>query len=187
MKRVFTVKNPFWFIVGIIIVFIIQYISPSVQKDLSRLVQISPTSSIVKEQTRTTVIRIVDGDTIELADKTILRYIGIDTPELHHPTKSIQCFGNEAMLKNKELVEGKDIIMEQDVSNTDRYKRLLRYVWLAQDATSSAKGLFVNDYLIREGYAYAATFPPDVMYQDVFKESQQYARENKIGLWNVCK
>jgi micrococcal nuclease len=125
------------------------------------------------------VKRVVDGDTIELMDGRKVRYIGVDTPELHHPTKGVQCFGKEAMEKNRELVEGKTIRMGKDVSETDRYKRLLRYVWKDE--------VFVNEYLTREGYAFPATFPPDVSYTKLFTEAAQEAREQNKGLWNACK
>ena len=124
------------------------------------------------------VKRVIDGDTIELNDGRKVRYIGVNTPELHHPTKGVQCFGKEAMEKNKELVEGKEIKMKKDVSETDRYKRLLRYIWVGD--------IFVNEYLAREGYAFQATFPPDVAYVNLFKKAAEEARLNNKGLWNVC-
>lgn len=125
------------------------------------------------------VKRVVDGDTIELNDGRKVRYIGVDTPELHHPTKGVQCFGKEAMEKNKELVEGKEIKMKKDVSETDRYKRLLRYIWVGD--------IFVNEYLAREGYAFQATFPPDVKYVDLFRKAAEEARLKNKGLWSSCK
>lgn len=133
------------------------------------------------------VLRVVDGDTIEIEGDIKVRYIGIDTPETKHPTKGVECFGKEASNKNKELVEGKMIRMEKDVSETDRYGRLLRYVWLVDEGATSSAGLFVNDYMIREGYALASTFPPDVSYSKQFVGAQQEARENNRGLWNMCK
>jgi len=131
-----------------------------------------------------TVKRVVDGDTIELTDNRKVRYIGVDTPELHHPTKGIQCFGKEAMEKNKELVEGKIIKMKKDVSETDRYKRLLRYVWVP--STSGGQDIFVNEYLAKEGYALQATFPPDVKYAELFGKVAEEARLNNKGLWKMC-
>lgn len=133
----------------------------------------------------TKVVSVIDGDTIILNDKNHLRYIGIDTPELHHPKMKLQCFGEEAKIVNQKLVEGKEIIMEKDFSNVDRYKRLLRYVWVKQDGTESA--LFVNDYLVRQGFAHASTFPPDVKYAKQFIEAETEARENKRGLWSICE
>src|SRR3990167_5088556 len=88
----------------------------------------TPYASISAELVK--VVRAVDGDTIKLETGQTVRYIGIDAPELHHPKKRLQCFGKEASDKNKELVEGKLVRLEKDVSETDRYWRLLRYVYL---------------------------------------------------------
>lgn len=147
----------------------------------NQVVKISPTP--IKNATK--VISVIDGDTIILNDQSHLRYIGIDTPELHHPLIKLQCFGEEAKIANQKLVERKEIIMEKDVSNVDRYKRLLRYVWIKQNSTNSA--LFVNDYLVRQGFAHASTFPPDVKYAKQFIEAETEARENKRGLWSKCE
>lgn len=139
-----------------------------------------PTQPTASESAELAVVkRVIDGDTIELNDGRKVRYIGIDTPELHHPTKGVQCFGSEAMEKNKELVEGKEIKMMKDVSETDRYKRLLRYIWVGD--------IFVNEYLAREGFASQATFPPDVANSELFKKAAEEARLNNKGLWNSCK
>ena len=94
------------------------------------------------------VKRVIDGDTIELDNGKTLRYIGIDTPETKHPTKGVQCFGEEAYKKNKELVEGKRVQLEKDVSETDRYGRLLRYVFVLPDDASRSATLFINQSLV---------------------------------------
>lgn len=127
------------------------------------------------------VVNIVDGDTIKLENGKVVRYIGIDTPETVHPSKPVQCFGKEASAKNKQLIEGKEVRLVKDVSETDKYGRLLRYVYIGDT--------FVNDYLVRNGYAHSSTFPPDVKYQDQFKKAEEEARTNKLGLWadNACK
>ncbi len=122
------------------------------------------------------VTRVVDGDTIEIEGDQKVRYIGIDTPETVHPNEPIECFGVEASNKNKELVLGKNVSLEKDVSETDKYGRLLRYVWIGD--------LMVNEYLVREGYAQSSTYPPDVKYQDRFVEAQRKAREESKGLWS---
>jgi micrococcal nuclease len=132
------------------------------------------------------VSRVIDGDTIELENGKKVRYIGIDSPELHHPKKSVECFGKEAYEENKKLVEGKIVKLEKDVSETDRYGRLLRYVFLSYPP-STPEALFVNKYLVNEGYAYAATFPPDVMYSQYLLNAQQEARINNRGLWKSCQ
>lgn len=125
------------------------------------------------------VTRVIDGDTIELENNQRVRYIGIDTPETVDPRKPVQCFGQEASAKNKELVEGKTVNLEKDVSDIDKYGRLLRYVYV--------DNIFVNDYLVKEGFAHASTFPPDVKYQDIFRESARQAKSQGIGLWSSCQ
>jgi micrococcal nuclease len=77
------------------------------------------------------VTRVVDGDTIKVEIDGVqydVRYIGIDTPETVHPSQPVGCFGPEASARNKELVDGKRVGLEKDVSEMDRYGRLLRYV-----------------------------------------------------------
>jgi micrococcal nuclease len=131
-----------------------------------------------KNEESALVAYIVDGDTIELENGQRVRYIGIDTPESVDERTSVQCFGKEASKKNAELVLNKRVRLEKDVSETDKYGRLLRYVYVDD--------VFVNDFLVREGYAYAASFPPDVKYRDKLHLAEQDAREANIGLWNYC-
>lgn len=121
------------------------------------------------------VARVVDGDTVVLADGRIVRYIGIDAPETKHPRKQTECFGHASSEANRRLVEGKSVRLERDVSETDRYGRLLRYVWLG--------GTLVNEQLVRQGYAAAAPFPPDVRYRDLLRSAQRDARRERKGLW----
>jgi micrococcal nuclease len=134
---------------------------------------------VADEQNLFLVTRVVDGDTIELETGDKVRYIGIDTPETKHPTKDVECYGKEASLKNKELVEGKEVRLEKDVSETDRYGRLLRYVYVGD--------LFVNYELVAEGYAQSSSYPPDIKHQDKFKEAEAEARKKEKGLWSsIC-
>lgn len=139
--------------------------------------------SVVKQDNQTgfekvRVTRVVDGDTIELEDGRKLRYIGIDTPETKHPQKGVECYGQEAYQKNKELVEGKIVSLEKDVNETDRYGRLLRYVWLEEK--------MVNLTLVEQGYAHAVSYPPDIKYQEKFRQSETQARAYQKGLWASC-
>lgn len=127
------------------------------------------------------VFRVVDGDTInvEINGQTeSVRYIGIDTPETVDPRKPIQCFGVEASKKNKELVEGKMIRLEKDITDRDKYGRLLRYVWL--------DNILVNQELVEQGFAKSSSYPPDIKYQDKFITAEKEARTNKLGLWTAC-
>jgi micrococcal nuclease len=127
------------------------------------------------------VERVIDGDTIEIQGGQIVRYIGIDTPETQHPTKGIECYGLEAAQANRELVEGRYVRLVKDVSETDRFGRLLRYVYV--------EDVFVNDELVKRGFARMSTFPPDVKFQPMFLESQKSAQQNERGLWKIgaCK
>lgn len=122
------------------------------------------------------VTRVVDGDTIVLETRETLRYIGIDAPEA---SRGNECFAEESSQANQELVLGKSVHLEKDVSEVDRYQRLLRYVYIGD--------IFVNEYLVRQGYASVSTYPPDVKYQKVFLEAESEARENNRGLWKECE
>lgn len=126
-----------------------------------------------------TVTKVTDGDTFEIEDGQKVRLIGVDTPESVHPDASKNTeFGETASAYTKGMLEGKTVYLEKDVSETDRYGRLLRYVYLAD-------GTFYNELLVKEGYANAATFPPDVKFADTFVKAEQYARENNKGLWAI--
>ena len=133
--------------------------------------------------TPATVVRAIDGDTIEVRVEGIeytVRYIGIDTPETVDPRRPVGCFGEEASAYNKQLVEGLIVGLEKDVSETDQYGRLLRYVWLNQDT-------MVNVVLVRDGYAQSSAYPPDVRYQELFDQMEAEARTVGRGLWGpVC-
>ncbi len=130
------------------------------------------------------VVRVVDGDTIVVAISGVqytLRYIGMDTPETVKPDTPVQWMGPEATAANKRLVEGQHVVLEKDVSETDRYGRLLRYVWLYE----SGEWILVNLELVREGYAQVSTFPPDVKYVDAYLAAQREARDASLGLWGT--
>ncbi|MDQ3099236.1 MAG: thermonuclease family protein [bacterium] len=143
-------------------------------------VSATDSSTVLGTTTREKVIirRIIDGDTIELSDGRKLRYIGIDTPETVKPNAPVECFGKDASNKNKELAAGKQAELEKDVSEVDRYGRLLRFVYI--------DGVMINELLVRQGFAYASTYPPDVKYSQLFKEAQKEAQEFGLGLWGAC-
>jgi len=120
-------------------------------------------STIQKE--KVTVLRVIDGDTIELIDGRKVRYIGVDSPET----------GSKNFLKskiaNQKLVEKKTVQLEKDVSDTDKYSRLLRYVWIDDK--------FINLEMIKNGMARVATFPPDIKYAQLFLSAEKEARMNQ--------
>ncbi len=128
---------------------------------------------------RTSLVqRVIDGDTIELNDGQRVRYIGIDTPETKDRRKPVQCFGKIAAEKNRELVEGKEVRLVRDVSDRDRYGRLLRYVYVGN--------IFVNLELVEQGFAKNYSYPPDIAHQAEFRKAEREAREAKRGLWSEC-
>ena len=124
------------------------------------------------------VTRVIDGDTIEIEGGERVRYIGIDTPETVDPRKPVQCFGVEASNKNKELVEGKTVRLEKDITDRDKYNRLLRYVYVGDT--------FINLELVKQGFAYSYSYPPDIKYQEQFVKAQQEAKDANQGLWSAC-
>lgn len=141
-------------------------------------VQEKPTL-LSSERQKVQVRRVIDGDTIEISGGLRVRYIGIDAPETVDPRKTIQCFGREASAKNKELVLGQWVEMEKDVSETDKYGRRLRYIYLSD--------IFVNDFLVRQGFARSSSYPPDIKYQEQLQQAEREARENGRGLWSACR
>ena len=119
--------------------------------------------------------RVIDGDTIEIKDDTgktfKVRYIGIDTPE------NGDNYFEEAKEANEKLVLNETIKMYKDVSETDKYGRLLRYIYIGD--------IFVNAYLVENGFAMASTYPPDVEYSDYFAELQNTAQSKGLGFWGI--
>ncbi len=123
------------------------------------------------------VVRVVDGDTIELENGGKVRYVGVNTPESVDPRRKVECFGKEASAFNKNLVEGKRIRLERDISDRDKYGRLLRFVYLED-------GTLVNEVLVREGYAHASPYTPDISKKELFREAEMDARIHTRGLWS---
>lgn len=144
----------------------------------------SPSPSLSQISNPYLVSRVIDGDTIELENGDKVRYIGIDTPETLDPRKPVQCFGKNASDKNKELVEGKPVWLIKDISDKDKYGRLLRYVYLGDPDQESS--VFVNLELVKQGFAHSSTYPPDIKFQDLFAAAETEARENQRGLWSDC-
>jgi micrococcal nuclease len=128
------------------------------------------------------VVRVVDGDTL-IVDRgrgeERLRYIGVDAPESVRPNTPVEFMGREAAAANAALVEGATVVLEKDVSDTDRFGRLLRYVWLRDGEA----WLLVSLELVRQGYAQVVTFPPDVRWIEILRDAQRGAREAGLGLW----
>lgn len=119
------------------------------------------------------VLRVIDGDTIVVAGGdprgTRVRLIGIDAPERD------ECAYRAAGERMRALVEGKRVRLVRDVSETDRFGRLLRYVYVGD--------VLVNAALVREGLATAAAFPPDVVHAGELVALEVEARTARRGFW----
>lgn len=136
------------------------------------------------------VTRVIDGDTIKISTGEHVRFIGIDAPESRYNAKlerdmarsrkdmkAILKMGKAASDFVRNLLEWKKVRLEFDVRRTDKYGRLLAYVYLED-------GTFVNAKIVEEGYAQVMTIPPDVKYSGTFIRLQKEAREKRKGLWN---
>ena len=131
-----------------------------------------------------TVERVVDGDTLKLTDGRRIRLIGINTPE---STKRTEKYGKEASQYTTSKLSGKQVWIQKDISETDRYDRLLRIVWVDiptddLDENEIRTKMFNADLVIN-GYAEPSTFQPDVKYSDSFVKFAREAREQNTGLW----
>ena len=125
------------------------------------------------------VAGVIDGDTIEVWNgevKQKVRYIGIDAPESY--TEPSECFAEEATAYNSSLVAGTWVDLQHDTSNTDQYGRWLRYVYVGKT--------FVNEDLVKNGYATAKMYPPDTKKSNDLVAAEQIAKAERSGLWG-CK
>ncbi len=174
-------------IIGILLISIgISYIFQNESPPLTienKQILLSPTLHIkqkptiqsnINSKSQTKVVRVVDGDTIELESGEKVRYIGINAPETGQP------FASSASALNSTLVLGKTVTLEFDVQTKDQYGRLLAYVYVDT--------VMVNTHIVQEGMAVIATFAPNVKYQDAILKAQQEARESCKGMWeSLCK
>ena len=124
------------------------------------------------------VIRVIDGDTVELKNGERLRYNDIDTPETVHPSKQVECYGPQASEKNKDLVEGEIILVELGSPEKDRYGRLLGYVYVDD--------LFVNAELVRGGYAKVNSYGNPGSKLRNLLDIEKNAKKSMQGLWGAC-
>jgi len=129
------------------------------------------------------VTKFVDGDTIQVdmnGTPERIRFIGVDTPETHKPNAPVQCYGPEASAYTKKQIGTQRVRLEADSlsTNRDRYKRLLRYVYLPD-------GTNINQEIIQGGYGFYYPYFPFTK-STAFSQAGKHARENKQGLWRSC-
>ena len=138
------------------------------------------------------VVKVVDGDTIHVKIGSSIynvRMVGVDTPETVHPKKPVQFYGKEASNYTKSQLTGKKVYLQKDVTDRDKYGRILRYVWLSRPSSNEPSKQDVinkmyNAQLVKNGYAHAYSYPPDVKYIPIFRELEANARNKNLGLWN---
>lgn len=136
------------------------------------------------------VHKIVDGDTIEVVYPPDdwwykIRLIGIDAPESVKPDTPVECFGKEASRRLAEITPvGATVYLERDVSDKDQYGRLLRHIWVVDDATGQA--FLVSELLVRGGYVDARHYPPDDRYDGRLAKAELAAKHEHAGLWGAC-
>jgi micrococcal nuclease len=138
---------------------------------------------VERDAGRAQVIRVVDGDTILVridGRRERVRYIGIDSPESVAPGRPVACYGHAASEENERLVGGRTVTLTVDEERRDRYGRLLAYVRREPD------GLFVNEELVRGGFASTLEVRPNVRYAGDFRDLEREARAQGRGLWGAC-
>ena len=127
------------------------------------------------------VVRVIDGDTVKIdynGKATSVRLIGVDTPETVHPSKPVEVYGKEASNFTKNLLQGESVYLRYDVDRTDKYGRLLAYLYRAPD------GLFVNLEIVRQGYGHAYTQFP-FKHIELFRYYGNRARTARKGLYGT--
>jgi micrococcal nuclease len=129
-----------------------------------------------------TVVKTIDGDTIVVrtdAGATLtIRLLGVDTPETHHPTKPVECFGPEAAAYTDAHLRGRTVQLEGDIEARDRYGRRLAYVIL--------DGERFNDVLLRRGFARLLVIEPNHAHARTMLSEELEAKRAGRGLWSEC-
>ncbi|MEJ2143176.1 MAG: thermonuclease family protein [Gammaproteobacteria bacterium] len=123
------------------------------------------------------VKRVFDGDTFQLTDGRKVRIIGINTPELERDNKPADPLAYEARdaLKNL-LKENRHIQLRLGKEKYDRYHRLLAHPFLAD-------GTNITEQLLKKGLGFALLIPPNNWQSECYRQAENHAREQKLGLW----
>ena len=146
------------------------------------------------------VTEVIDGDTIKLETGETVRYLEVNSPEIWKMendswVKTQECFSEEAKKANEELVLGKTVKLEKDVSDKDKYGRLLRYIWLCNSPSPERRGegevfpacQFINLDLVKTGFASSMIIKPDTKFAKEIIGAEKEAKDNNLGLWKNCQ
>lgn len=137
-----------------------------------------------------TVERVVDGDTLLVsgeqgrvlpsAGEHRVRLLLVDTPEVDGPDAEQECQGPEASAFTADLLpEGSTLLLAPDQELLDRYDRLLAYAW-------TPDGVFVNEAVAANGFAFTVLYPPNDEHVAVVSDAEQRARQARLGVWGSC-
>jgi len=132
------------------------------------------------------VLSVIDGDTIVVAiegNKETVRVLGINTPETKHSPQGEECYGEEASGEASKLLQNMEVKLEVDPTQDtrDKYNRLLAYITLPD-------GRDFGQVMIADGFAYEYTFMGrKYKNQALYQQSEEFAKAQAVGLWNVCK
>jgi micrococcal nuclease len=131
---------------------------------------------------RARVVEALDGDTLDVVlssgQRDTVRILGVDTPETHHPTKGVECFGPEAAAYTARRLVGRMVRLEPDVEARDLYGRRLAYVIV--------DGRRFGEELLRRGYARLLVLDPNRAHARELLAAELDARRHRRGLWREC-
>lgn len=184
-------KKVLWIILVILLVLgsgeVLDIDTEKAPASLSSFIPQKKTHESVEQKSTYPVLRVVDGDTIEVSSNGVsekVRLIGVNTPETVDPRKKVECFGSEASRFVANILTGTSVTLEADASQSDRdrYGRLLRYVYLPD-------GALLNRTIIAEGYGYEYTYRVPYRLMNEFKDAERSAQKLEKGLWaeGVCE
>jgi micrococcal nuclease len=128
------------------------------------------------------VVQVFDGDTIVVEHggaRQTIRLLGVDTPETHHPTKPVQCYGPEASAYTSRRLFGRLVRLEDDVEGRDIYGRRLAYVYV--------DGERFEDELLERGYARLLVIEPNHAHARTMLDEELDAKRRRVGLWGACE
>lgn len=177
-------KKIIWFTASFLILIVSFLLEEKQIKEELELIfkpQQQNTSTYMQSEEWHTVIKVADGDTFTIESGEKIRLIGVDTPESVHPDKSKNTeFGKVVSGFAKEQLLDRKVRLEFDVTKTDKYNRVLAYVYLED-------GTFYNELLLQKGYARVMTVQPNVAKQEVFLREESKAKDAGIGIWEDYK
>jgi len=139
-------------------------------------ITLAGTLSIIGDGRWVSVAKVYDGDTFKTRSGEKVRLLNLNTPEIQHRDNRAQVGGNKAAFALKKLILGKQVRLSFDKEKKDRYGRTLAHVWM-QD------GLWVNQYMVEEGYAHVYTFEPNTRWVKKLLKAEHIAQEEKRGIW----